>query len=894
MRAGLSHAGHLLLAAAAAAAAGPASSGELAVWLDSVELHESASRARHAVRVRLGAPRSERAAVGSVSLPVSGMALQPGGSLRARLRPTPEAGRGRRLLWITLASGPREWGAVQGIRVRLDGREALHWVERDAGAGVARSLFLPLSAEAAPRLVEVAADPASEARVTVASIRLVEIGESATSRRMQVALVSSMGHGYEIDEAELRTLVRRTPAHRRLVPQAAVLYNFCTRDPAASRREIERLAGLAESARIPLRIAFQVHWGGTPKGIPDGAGGTFADVPYQQVTFDPADAVEDPGLRALMGDRYDVRFGLSVPNVWGDTPWLTFNHPRLNQFRRIRLTAALRAWTDARDRLAAAGLAHLLPGEHSTGDETVYWAAGVDDSRYTGLNGGRPRSRLAADFNPFVVADALRDGIDLDPRDGLNGRERFWLHLNLARQQQRLVDWMLEALPAEPIRPGSRTPYAPDLVRRNLFTEPFGMPVFPLKGVDPHRPGIELGCVLEGRPGAAWWSGAEMLPWLLRQREWGRPALPNLECTGARNDSELAGALRAAYACGHRFAVLYNWHRRGDIGAVLREFAASLDRPAGIRREPGDGEWTGTAASWDFTAPADAFGVNRVDFYPAGPGRARVRLRVHHKDGADPGEVAVTTEVAGGKRAAIYLPALFPVEPGRRFRATLESLAGPITLRLALDGRPAVEVLADLEAERLRSEAIADRQDAIDLVESLRRIHAAGLQPYFARDALESAENALGARRFRSAYTAGIRAEQLALPAAFDLEAPGGRLAPYWIQVQCPGGPLRAVISAYGERAAIVTLRSASAQTVGLRWGPVSTSAALSPGVPAEVALDLGPRARRPDSLAREQPEGARPRRPRRRRIRRLRRQQSFAPPQQAAPRPPAGDTPIR
>jgi len=207
-----------------------------------------------------------------------------------------------------------------------------------------------------------------------------------------------------------------------------------------------------------------------------------------------------------MGDQYDVRYGLSIPNRWSNTPWLTFNHPRLNQFRRVRLTQALMAWSEARRRLIDVGKGRLLPGQLTTGDETIYWAKGVDDSEYTKLNKGIGRTRLMADFNPFVIADAQKENVRLDPRDGLDPGERYWLHRNLARQQQRIVGWMFEALPAEPIvleppaAPDEKNVpfYAVDLARRNLFTEPYAMSTFPTSGITPFHPGLELGYVAEG------------------------------------------------------------------------------------------------------------------------------------------------------------------------------------------------------------------------------------------------------------------------------------------------------------------------------------------------------------------------------------------------------------
>src|SRR5205823_6527101 len=150
------------------------------------------------------------------------------------------------------------------------------------------------------------------------------------------------------------------------------------------------------------------------------------------------------------------------------------------------------------------------------------------------------------------------------PRDGLSYPERWWLHQNLARQQQRLVRWIFDALPAEPIQAGPNPRFAEDLARRNIFTEPYAMPLFPLNEVNSAHPGLELGYVSDGRSGGEYWSGAAMLPWLLKERERGRIALPNLECSGATND-ELLTCLRAAYACGARFATLYNWSQQPAI-----------------------------------------------------------------------------------------------------------------------------------------------------------------------------------------------------------------------------------------------------------------------------------------------------------------------------------------
>jgi hypothetical protein len=800
--------------------------------------------------------------IGTLLLPAAGVRLEPGGSVRARLN-TENGGARSVSLLITLATSPRDYGRRQAYRVRVDGQEVYSASEHDAGGGFTRSFFLDLPEPRRAAIIEISADLSSQAPVIVSSLRCYERLASPDPKskiqnpksKMALALLTPKGFGYSLDAATMREAYLKLPRSPYLERQLAVLYNFCVRSAAENAAEINRLAGLAAETGIPLRIAFQFHWGGIPRGVPDGAGGAFTDLPYQQITYDPDDRVDDPGLAALMGDRYDVRFGLSIPNVWSNTPWLTFNHPRLNQFRRIRLTYALAAWRAARERLKAAGKGNLLPPELSTGEETIYWAKGVEDKKYTELNGGKPRAHLMADFNPFVVADAQRDRVNLDPRDGLDYTERWWLHQNLGRWQQKIIDWMQEALPAEPVMSGRPQPiFAADLVRRNLYTEPYAMPCYPMKEVSAFHPGLEVGFVRDGRSGGEYWSGAAMLPWLLKERERGRIALPNLECTGA-NDEQLVACLRAAYACGARFATLYNWHYRSNIADLLKAFTDSIEGNLrftiyDLRLEPAiENPKSRIENSREYVAPPGAFGVNRIDLFPV-PGFTRpvpVRVTLRDADPARADSVSVTTTLTPSSSSltpsVVYLPTLFPQEPGRRYALTVESAGAPSpNLLPASAGRFAARLTADIAFERARSLAIEDWQDAADLLSSLRERHAHSDQSRYAKEALEEAERLFSANRPQDAYRAAIRAEQLSLPAASDLPTPGGRLAPYWITVLCPAGPVRAVITTYADRMAVVSIRSAVTQTVTVRWGGFETTAALSPDIPAEITLDLGPR----------------------------------------------------
>jgi hypothetical protein len=432
----------------------------------------------------------------------------------------------------------------------------------------------------------------------------------------------------------------------------------------------------------------------------------------------------------------------------------------------------------------------------------------------------------------------------------------MWLHQNLARWQQTIIDWMFAALSADPVKiTDGKSAFATDLLRRNLYTEPYAMPLYPMKDISPYHPGLEAGYVRNGRSGGEYWSGATMLPWLLKERERGRIALPNLECTGA-NDEQLVACLRAAYACGARFMTFYNWHYRDNITDLLRAFVESIEAPTGMAFEPASSgrrmrrPYNISASDnpaelvREYIAPPGAFGINRIELFPKDASKPiPIRLRLRDAERTRIQEIRVTALLTADP---ILLPTLFHQEPGRKYILTIEALErAPLDLSPAEDGRFAVRLAADIALERLRSRMIADWQDAVDLIESVRLFHLAASQTLFSRQALEDAENHLAQNRPQEAYRAAIRAEQLSLPAVFELPKGGGRLAPYWVTVLCPEGPAQATIRVYAETTAVVSIRSAVQQTVTLRWGTSETTATLSPDIAAEISLVTRRRPRR-------------------------------------------------
>jgi len=531
-----------------------------------------------------------------------------------------------------------------------------------------------------------------------------------------------------------------------------------------------------------------------------------------------------------------------VPNRWGNTPWLTFNHPRLNQYRRIRLREALNAWLTVRERMGRWGRANLFPPELSTGEETVYWAKGVDDSAYTEFNGGKPRTALLADFNPFVVADALADRIALDPSDGLDRNERWWLHQNLSRWQQTIVDWMMESVPPEPIKATDAGPvFADDLTRRNVFTEPYAMPVFPMRGVNPLRPGLEVGYVDDGRSGGEYWSGATMLPWLIKERERGRIALPNLECTGA-DDGQLQACILAAYAHGARYATLYNWHHRSNIGDILSRVAGSIGKGLGGLEQTGDVERQGTVAGEvAFKGGPDAFGVNVLKAVANGGTAAGtvLRLGIRTLDEKPERQASASVRIASASEGplpiAVRLPLMFSVRPGEHYGVSVESISPPAAIAKGVSG---IGAFADVRLERLRSLTIEDRQDAEDILGSLDRRNREPWTNDEARSRLGLARRLLESGRAVEAYRAAIRAEQLMFPASFTITEPGGTLKPFPVEVTCPEDRVRVTVNTLTRELASVTVLSHSAQKVRVRYRGHATDVDVTPEVPVRVDLE--------------------------------------------------------
>ena len=317
------------------------------------------------------------------------------------------------------------------------------------------------------------------------------------------------------------------------------------------RGQIDSCRAWSDEHGLPALIGLVSWWSGTPLQVPDGHGGRFGDLKYQQICYSPdAEVSENEELKKLLGARYNRHFGLSTPNIWSNTPWLTMNSPELNDYRCSRLGEAiglLREFETDKSRLAGVYVEN----------EPRYWD--------TDCEAGNPKSNrklLWADFNPLTIADAAKDGVDLDPRDGLSNEELAWLHRNVGSYYQQVVDAARNALN----RVGASVClYTHSLQHRSMFP-----------GLAIKHPASEWAYAKGARTGIeGMWSQVSDYE---RVREWGPWANVDREENDGRDIALHLWDLRASYVMGADLYNSYNWHAIGAdrFFAYVSEFLAAL------------------------------------------------------------------------------------------------------------------------------------------------------------------------------------------------------------------------------------------------------------------------------------------------------------------------------
>ncbi|GBF75181.1 hypothetical protein PA598K_03567 [Paenibacillus sp. 598K] len=299
------------------------------------------------------------------------------------------------------------------------------------------------------------------------------------------------------------------------------------------RQRLDYLLRLSRDVGLPLHLSLNSWWGGTPDGL-DGLGGSWKDVTYNQVVYDPLD-VDGRG-----------HWKLSTPNIWSNTPWLSMNNAHYNEVRAEKLKAVTRYISELTARMQAAGDT-VPPTVVFTENEPLYWP-------FYAFN---PSTDGTGDYGPQVIADAAADGILLDPTDGLSREERIWLADNLTAYIGQVGDAIATGYRynATVIADGQTMKPSYQLVE-NAYTHMFPTPIFPLR--DERRSAWEAHMVEPIRFGGEWEGHLDdrYLDYIAAR---GRFADVNAE-RGSMLDFAVLGQ---AYAYGADHVTIYNY-RPGD------------------------------------------------------------------------------------------------------------------------------------------------------------------------------------------------------------------------------------------------------------------------------------------------------------------------------------------
>ena len=381
----------------------------------------------------------------------------------------------------------------------------------------------------------------SKTPVRIARVSSVTRAEMDKLLAKDSFVLMGLANGWEKGEEMVKTLAENL--HPK--PEYGIRTGFgaeikCVNQPAESvRGQLENCAKWSKQYSLPAMLGFVSWWSGTPGHVPDGLGGRFGDVKYQQFCYAPdTEQPEDENLKAILGDRYNRHYCLSVPNQWSSCPWLTMNSKLLNDYRYKRMDEAVAILKDI-----SGGDTKWLDSIFIE-NEPRYWdtLCEATNSKRSGVG------TLWADFNPLAVEAAKRDGVDLDPADGLSDKELLWLHQNVGKYNQECVDAVGKSLTKHGL--AATQLYTHSLQHKDMFP-----------GGAIGHPASEWACANGARTGVeGMWSQPSDFA---RVREWGRWANINREENDGQHIDLHLWDLRVDYMMGADLYNSYNWNAIG-------------------------------------------------------------------------------------------------------------------------------------------------------------------------------------------------------------------------------------------------------------------------------------------------------------------------------------------
>lgn len=312
--------------------------------------------------------------------------------------------------------------------------------------------------------------------------------------------------------------------------------------PERQNAELDKLIAFGKQNHLPLEVVPVSWWGGTPGGC-DGLGGHWTDVTYQQVTY-------SPGLGL---------YGLSVPNRWSSTPWLTMGSSRLNAFK----AAGLQTFGALLRQAYARNTGDFPIRSIVIDNEPTYWTSGNP--------GGSPFSAWTtpdalADFNPAMTTLARRQGVTLDPRGGLNDAGKRFLGRTLTSYFHLTHEALHQGLGDVPLAERVYT-HSFENTRNGIFPSVIA--------------GAGSGVLRASRLGLE--GGVGVNGGFDQYREVGVPAAINEEAGGG---ADVGPQIQAAYAAGCDHVTFFNaadaavGNARASLDKGWQEFPPQAWRPA--------------------------------------------------------------------------------------------------------------------------------------------------------------------------------------------------------------------------------------------------------------------------------------------------------------------------
>ncbi len=282
---------------------------------------------------------------------------------------------------------------------------------------------------------------------------------------------------------------------------------------------------------MALQIMPTIYWG-SPY-VADGKGGFFTDAKYQQVAYNSLD-----------GKYYGTN-----PNVYGSTTWVTSGSDLLNGACAYRLQTVFSAFNGILSQYRNQG-GYTLPLSIVMEHGVCYKAMGTSGViSANALDGG--------DFNPFVVAKAKAEGVNLDPTDGLSQEEKLWLIKNHANYNQGLANAYHAALGSESILvSGDTVTYPTFQTTDQIFTHG-------VQWVERHPSNSDI--LISGWKsgvGMGMYSSSEDMYWddvrfYQYKASYGRVGIVNFEVSYSKSN-DLNDLLRKSYELGFEYLTLFN------------------------------------------------------------------------------------------------------------------------------------------------------------------------------------------------------------------------------------------------------------------------------------------------------------------------------------------------